>query len=130
MKGFLVKVILVSLGLFLFNGCNVFFGYATGGTTDNVAIVRGNHIRMPSGSTSNIWIGAAVGVNDRLRVYDSVYIQNYSDFPYPKLYTNAGAAGKVFVNTVTENGDHLFGGALDVSLINSALPSTPATARQ
>ena len=109
------------------NTVNVAFGYAVGGTTDNVAIVRGNHIRMPVGSTSNVWLGAAAGVWDRLRVYDSVYIQNYPDFPYPRIYTNAGVAGKFFINTVTENGDHLFGSAVDFSVINSTAVSLPAS---
>ena len=111
----------------LTNNVNVFFGYADGGVTDNVAIIRGNHIRMPIGSTSNIWLGAATGVNDRLRVYDSVYIQNFADQPYPRIYTNAGSAGKFFVNTVTENGDQLFGSAVDFSVVNSTTVTTPAT---
>ena len=107
------------------NAVNAFFGYSEGGTADGVAIIRGAHVRMPVGSTSNIWLGAAVGTYDRLRVYDSVYIQNFADQPYPKVYTNEGAAGKFFINTVTESGDQLFGGAVDMSAVNTPAPSTP-----
>ena len=110
----------------LTNSCNVFMGYCNSGTTDNVTIVRGNHVRMPSGSTSNIWFGAATGSNDTLRLYDSVYIQNFSDYPYPRVYTNAGTLGKFFINTVSENGDHLFGSAMDLTIENSGAVTKPA----
>lgn len=107
------------------NNVNAMFGYAANGTADNVAIIRGNHIRMSEGSTSNIWLGAAVTSSDSLRVYDSVYIQNYSPALFPGLYTANGSAGKFFVNTVAENGDHQFGGAVDLANLNSTVPSTP-----
>lgn len=109
------------------NDINVFFGYASDGGAENVAIARGSHIRIIGSAISNIWYGAATTTNDAIRVYDSVYINNFTDYPYPRIYTNNGSLGKYFINTVTENGDQQFGGAVDYSSVNSITGvSTPA----
>ena len=115
----------VRLDLSATNSCNVFVAYATQGTGDNVAISRNNHIRITSGWTSNIWIGASTGTNDSIRVYDTEFIQNLSDYPYPRKYTAVGALGKFFYNTASDNGDHLFGSAVDMSAENTTFVSRP-----
>jgi len=123
----LVQGIVTRLYLPTTNNCNLFIGYCQDGIGDNVTISRNNHIRIVGGTTSNIWLGTAISTNDTLRVLDTEYIQNLSDYPYPTIYTNNGSAGKYFINTPHANGDHLFGSALDVSTINSTTVSTPQT---
>jgi hypothetical protein len=107
------------------NSCNLFIAWSEAGTGDNVAIVRNNHIRVVSGSSSNIWFGAATTTNDNIRIYDTEIIQANSFNYYPKRYTSLGSAGKFYVNTPHQNGDHVLGGALDMSLMNSITPATP-----
>lgn len=107
------------------NGCRFFMAWSKDGTGDNVAIVRNNHVRMVSGSSSNIWLGAACTTNDNIRIFDTEIIQANAFNYYPKIYTNDGVAGYFYVNTPHQNGDHIFGGSIDLSLMNSGVPSTP-----
>jgi len=110
------------------NGINLHMGYADHGTGDNVAIIRNNHIRISSGSSSNIWFGAAITTNDNLRIYDTEIIQANAFNYYPQRYTNAGSAGNYYINTPHQNGDQLFGSAVDFSTVNTiGTPVLPTT---
>lgn len=109
------------------NGCNFFMGWSEDGTGDNVAIIRNNHVRVVSGSSSNIWFGTAKTTNDNLRIYDTEIIQNNAFNHYPKTYTNLGSAGDYYINTPHQNGDQILGGALDMSLLNTVVPNNPDT---
>ena len=110
------------------NGNNIFMGYADHGTGDNVSIIRNNHLRISSGSTSNIWYGAAVTTNDSLRIIDSEIIQANAFDYYPQRYTAAGSDGHYYINTTHQNGDQLFGSAVDMSTVNSVnIPVLPTS---
>ena len=107
------------------NNINLHMGYADHGTGDNVAIIRNNHIRVMSGSTSNIWFGAATTTNDSLRIYDTEIIQANAFNYYPMRYTNSGSAGNYYINTPHQNGDLLLGGVIDMSPINTISATLP-----
>jgi hypothetical protein len=107
------------------NSCNLFIAYSKDGTGDGVAISRNNHIRIVSGSSSNIWLGVASATNDKIRIYDTEIIQANAFDYHPRIYTNYGNSGKFYINTPHQNGDQIFGGAVDMSLINTVTPSTP-----
>jgi hypothetical protein len=101
------------------NNCNLFMAFAKDGTGENVAIIRNNHVRVISGSSSNIWFGAATTTNDNIRIYDTEIIQkNFFNY-YPKRYTAEGSDGSYYINTAHQNGDIILGGALDMFTPNS-----------
>ena len=101
------------------NSCNLFMAYAKDGAAENVAIIRNNHIRVISGSSSNIWFGAATTTNDGIRIYDTELIQKNAFHYYPRRYTNEGMHGSFYINTPQQNGDFILGGALDLFTPNS-----------
>lgn len=104
------------------NNCNLFMAFAQGGSGDNVAIIRNNHVRIVSGSSSNIWFGAATTSNDNIRIYDTEIIQKNAFNYYPRRYTNEGASGHFYINTPHQNGDSIIGGAIDLFTPNSLYP--------
>jgi len=101
------------------NNCNLFMAHSANGTAENVAIIRNNHIRVVSGSSSNIWFGAATTTNDNIRIYDTEIIQKNAFNYYPRQYTNDGSSGSFYINTPHQNGDQILGGALDMFTPNS-----------
>lgn len=107
------------------NDCNLLIANAKNGLADNVAIVRNNHIRIVSGSSSNIWYGGSTGTNDNIRIYDTEIIQNNAFNYYPKRYAAEGSLGGYYLNTPHQNGDHIFGGYLDLSAVNSFTETVP-----
>ena len=107
------------------NNCNLFIAFSADGTGDNVAISRNNHIRVVSGSSSNVWFGAAVGTNDNIRIYDTEIIQNNAFNVYPRKYTALGSLGDYYINTPHQNGDQILGGALDLSALSTSSQTIP-----
>jgi len=109
------------------NACNLFMAWSENGSGDNVAIIRNNHIRVVSGSSSNIWYGASMTTNDNVRIYDTEIVQKNAFNYYPRRYTVLGSAGGYYFTSAHQNGDMLLGGALDFGSINTATETLPET---
>ena len=108
------------------NACTVMFGYiadsVNGGST---AVLKDNEFNIlgSAATGSNMYWGAATTVKDTLKVFNSSFINALT---VPTMYTNNGSLGTYAIDTTVGNGDHYLGGALEMSTVNSAAPSTPA----